>query len=166
MVARCKRDTTRNGTSDSRSCLIIDGGTVTVMSQLAKASLDHLLGLWISTQIYGHMPPSSRCKRDTTRKWNPRFKELLDYRSGHGDCDVPVSQGKFGLWVSTHRQAYRAGSLVQDRINRLNSIGFKWRRTEDWDIRFQELIQYKAQQLQRTAEQGPLGRWYTRAVLV
>lgn len=68
---------------------------------------------------------------EKSEKWNERFKELLDFRSEHFDCDIPVSQGKLGLWVSTQHQAYMTGSLAQGRINRLNSIGFKWRQTED-----------------------------------
>ena len=45
-------------------------------------------------------------------KWNERFKELFDYRWGHGDCDVPVSQGKLdhllGLWISTQIYGHNA----------------------------------------------------------
>ena len=34
---------------------------------------------------------------------NARFKELLDYRSEHGNCDVPRRQGKLGNRVGTQR---------------------------------------------------------------
>ena len=81
-------------------------------------------------------------------QWNARFKELLAYKSAHGDCDVLASQGKLGRWVDHQRRAYRAGSLAQDRIDRLINIGFGWAFTNGplvpWETRFDELVKYKA----------------------
>ena len=129
------------------------------------------------------MPPSRKCRSSRTNapvslqdkrfggqmqnkhdeKWNTRFKELFDYRSQHDDCNVPVSQGKLGQWVSNQRRAYMAGSLVQDRINRLNNIGFKWSIVAPvpWETRFHELINYKAKHGDCNIPQsrGPLGTW-------
>ena len=100
------------------------------------------------------------------KKWNARFKELLDYRSQHGNCDVPVQRGKLGQWVSHQRRAYMAESLTQDRINRLSSIGFKWDMKEGWAIvrwetRFNELVKYKAKHGDCNVphRQGKLGQW-------
>ncbi|EJK69804.1 hypothetical protein THAOC_08901 [Thalassiosira oceanica] len=90
-------------------------------------------------------PEAYRHKHE--EKWNARFKELLGYKSGHGDCNVPYNQGKLGNWVSLQRSAYKAGSLAQDRIDRLSSIGFKWALQDPnvpWKTRFKELVQYKA----------------------
>ena len=97
-------------------------------------------------------------------EWNARFKELLDYRSEHGDCDVPVTQGKLGQWVRSQRRAYRAESLAQDRIDRLSSIGFKWKQkgpNVPWETRFDELVQYKAKHgdCDVPTKQGKLGTW-------
>jgi len=86
------------------------------------------------------------------RKWNTRFKELLSYRSEHGDCDVPARHGELGQWVHKQRGAYKAGSLAQGRIDRLNNVGFKWSlkkssrsySTVPWATRFNELVRYKA----------------------
>ena len=47
-----------------------------------------------------------RNKRD--EQWDTRFKELLDYRSEHGDSDVPKSQGKLGNWVKEQLQDWFA----------------------------------------------------------
>ena len=58
-------------------------------------------------------------------QWNAALKKLLSYRAEHGDCDVSFRQGKLGMWVSKQRKVYRAGSLAQDRIDQLDSIGFK-----------------------------------------
>ena len=60
------------------------------------------------------------------RAWETRFHELVQYKAKHGDCDVSTKQGKLGTWVGTQRESLQGGSLAQDRIDRLNSIGFKW----------------------------------------
>ena len=88
--------------------------------------------------------------KEAVPHWNARFKELLTYKSEHGDCNVPKRQGKLGRWVGGQRKSYMAGSLPQDRIDRLNIIGFKWALKEavstvPWDTRFEELIKYKAE---------------------
>ena len=105
-----------------------------------------------------------RQKRD--EQWNARFKELLEYRSEHGDCDVPQSQGKLGTWVNHQRTAYTAGSLSQDRIDRLSNIGFKWAFFErglkvPWETRFDELARYKTEHGDCNVPRGhgKLGTW-------
>ena len=65
-------------------------------------------------------------KAVSTVPWETRLNELIKYKSKHGDCDVPVRQGKLGMWVSNQRQYYMADLLSQDRIDRLSGIGFKW----------------------------------------
>ena len=100
----------------------------------------------------------TRNKRD--EQWDARCKELLEYRLEHGDCDVPNQRGKLGKWVSHQRTAYRAGLLEQDRIDRLNGIGFKWAITP-WETRLNELVRYKAKHgdCKVPASQGQLGSW-------
>ena len=61
-----------------------------------------------------------------TVPWETRFNELFQYKTKHGDCNVPSSQGKLGTWVRAQRKAYKANSLAQDRIDQLNGIGFNW----------------------------------------
>ena len=97
-------------------------------------------------------------------KWNARFEELLDYRSENGNCDVPVSRGKLGRWVHSQRALYSAGSLAQDRINRLSDIGFGWTLigpNVPWKDRFDELVQYKAEHgdCDVSTKKGKLGKW-------
>ena len=58
--------------------------------------------------------------------WETRFDELDKYKAKHGDCNVPARQGKLGRWVSKQRTVCKAGSLSQDRIDRLDGIGFNW----------------------------------------
>jgi len=98
--------------------------------------------------------------------WETRFDELVQYKTKHGDCNVPQRQGNLGIWVSYQRKVYMAGSLAQDRVDRLNSIGFKWSLMEKkqiqlWETRFHELVQYKAKHddCNVPRNQGQLGAW-------
>ena len=88
-----------------------------------------------------------RCGRKgkNAEQWNARFKELLTYKSEHGDCDVPTRRGQLGKWMGHQRSAYWAGSLAQDRIDQLSSIGFKWSidPSDQWNERFEELLNYR-----------------------
>ena len=102
-------------------------------------------------------------------QWNARFEELLSYRSEHGDCNVPQMQGKLGSWVRVQRRAYMADSLAQVRIDRLNSMGFKWALKEKgplvpWETRFKELVQYKTIHGDCNVPQkhGKLGTWVNK----
>ena len=98
--------------------------------------------------------------------WETRVNELIKYKAKHGDCDVPVRQGKLGMWVSNQRQCYMADSLSQDRIDRLSGIGFKWALKVKgpevpWETRFDQLVQYKANHgdCNIPTTQGQLGTW-------
>ena len=98
--------------------------------------------------------------------WETRFEELVQYKAKHGNCDVPKRQGELGQWVATQRAAYMANSIAQDRVNRLDSIGFKWAIRKPgsitpWETRFDELDKYKAKHgdCNVPARQGKLGRW-------
>ena len=96
--------------------------------------------------------------------WETRFNELVQYKTKSGHCNVPKSQGKLGTWASKQRIAYKANSLVQDRIDRLNNIGFKWAMTGPavpWETRFNQLVQYKTKSghCNVPQSQGQLGTW-------
>ncbi|EJK45784.1 hypothetical protein THAOC_35582 [Thalassiosira oceanica] len=74
--------------------------------------------------------PEKRDKLGTwasqTVPWETRFNELVQYKAKHGDCNVPESQGQLGRWVHRQRVAYKKNKLLQDRLDRLNDIGFDW----------------------------------------
>ena len=108
--------------------------------------------------------PGQRKRTHLDEQWNARFKELLSYRSEHGNCDVPARQGMLGSWVASQRKAYMAVSLAQNRIDRLGSIGFSWALKGPevpWGTRFNELVQYKAKHgnCNVPQKQGTLGTW-------
>ena len=94
--------------------------------------------------------------------WDWRYRELKQYRDEHGDCNVPESQGGLGKWVSRRRGEFKAGKLSDERIARLDSIGFVWDMLEqEWLDRFNELTDYKAENGDCNVPQcqDSLGRW-------
>jgi len=66
-------------------------------------------------------------------QWLHRFNELCAYKEEHGDTLVRSrSNDGLGAWVMTQKTAYREHcegkrSMPQERVDRLNSIGFVWR---------------------------------------
>ncbi|MDA9351098.1 helicase associated domain-containing protein [Gammaproteobacteria bacterium] len=61
--------------------------------------------------------------------WENGFTSLTTYYQRHGDCLVPVrwvdSNGfKLGTWV--HKQRSRKDDMSQQRLEKLNSLGFVW----------------------------------------
>ena len=86
--------------------------------------------------------------------WIERYEELKKYKKNNGHCSVPRKHGPLGTWVNTQRHVYRllkegkSARMADDRIQKLESVGFQWssqldRDTVQWDARFQELKKYK-----------------------
>lgn len=124
------------------------------------------LGPWVSTQrqLYKEgMLSHERIERLESigfawdffeARWYARFDELIMYREEHGNCNVNTNTGDpLGYWVSAQRKAYKKGSMSKDRINLLESVGFRWelsrqrnyvswRLEERWKTRYAELVRY------------------------
>jgi hypothetical protein len=114
--------------------------------------------------------------KDHKRKvWNERFDELKAYKEQHGNCNVPgrcKTHPQLGRWVETQRKQYHRymqakeqgktqsynfaiGMDEEDRISKLNEIGFEWsvrgskqttrkdRPKLSWDQRMVQLKAYK-----------------------
>ncbi|MBF0193187.1 MAG: Helicase associated domain protein [Magnetococcales bacterium] len=61
--------------------------------------------------------------------WEEMFVALTEYRDHHGDCLVPESytqNSELGWWVATQRKAKISGQLDQERVQRLDALGFIW----------------------------------------
>ena len=99
-------------------------------------------------------------------RWDSRFNELKQYKGEHGDCNVPRREGPLGTWVINQRSSYNKGTLSQERIKQLESIGFTWNPLEeDWVARFNDLKQYKDEHDNcnvNTQTGGPFGWWVDR----
>jgi len=105
-------------------------------------------------------------------KFETGFQETLCYKESKGDPNAPsdyeTSEGyKLGSWQGDQRKYYKKGMLSEDRIKRLEEIGFKWERLEEqFETGFQETLRYKestgdsnAPARYRTPEGYNLGNW-------
>lgn len=104
-------------------------------------------------------------------KWENKFQELTAFKKEHGHCNVPRSYSENPLlasWVAIQRTANKKGNLNQDRIKRLEKMGFKWVPHEaQWEEKYQELADYKKKYGNCNApficpENPPLGRWVSK----
>jgi hypothetical protein len=62
-------------------------------------------------------------------EWDQMLGELKTFKEMHGHCNVLDNQpldSKLAMWVRNQRQAKDKGNLSQDRIRRLEEIGFQW----------------------------------------
>jgi hypothetical protein len=81
------------------------------------------------------------------RQWMARYNELKAYKRKIGDCNVPQeyeANRQLGNWVSNQRGIYKNGKLADDRVAKLNELGFQWEVlvTEDWWTRYDQLVAY------------------------
>lgn len=94
--------------------------------------------------------------------WNRKYELLRSWKQENGHCQVPfsvmVNSSALGCWVANQREYYKnfivesSGKrmITQERIDKLNSIGFEWKyetlcsftKAEDeaWNQKF-ELLQ-------------------------
>ena len=60
--------------------------------------------------------------------WEEGYQKLVGFQKEWGHCLVPqgYKDKALGRWVGTQRQAYKKGRLSQERIKKLEAIGFQW----------------------------------------
>lgn len=124
---------------------------------------DKELGPWVSKQRFGKdkLPSEKIGKLDSIgfvwdaatandTNWNGMLEDLKKYKEENGNCRVPYRKKDYSQlanWVSRHRQLYKKGNLSEDRISKLNEVGFVWDATSDneakWNEQFEKLKQYK-----------------------
>jgi superfamily II DNA or RNA helicase len=100
--------------------------------------------------------------------WDEMFLVLSDYKRRQGHCNVPLlydENPKLGHWIMHQRVAKREERVSDDRIKRLNDLGFSWDPyAEAWNRRFAALVKYKTEHghcnvPKRDPKHGQLGRW-------
>jgi superfamily II DNA/RNA helicase len=104
--------------------------------------------------------------------WEIGYQEILKYKRKFGDANVPQSyktpEGfKLGSWLSEQRKDYKKGKLNNERIERLEDIGFICDQLYDaWERGYQEILKYKKQfgkvntsNKYKTPEGFNLGMW-------
>ncbi len=82
-------------------------------------------------------------------RWNEGFDHLIRYKERVGDCLVPesFSDGNYdlGRWVGKQRQTKKRGKLSDDRIAKLDQLGFIWDVNDfRWSTHFSALTEYKS----------------------
>ena len=58
-----------------------------------------------------------------------KFGQLVEFKMKHGHCAVPAgwSENKsLAIWVAVQRRQRKANQLSEERIKKLDSIGFIW----------------------------------------
>jgi hypothetical protein len=106
-------------------------------------SQDPDLGTWVITQRHHYVSGRISARRIVLLndidfvwdphdyKWNEMFDKLVLYREKHGSAMVPCrykDDPELAYWVLRQRRsnAEKRKSLSEERINRLDSIGFVW----------------------------------------
>lgn len=98
--------------------------------------------------------------------WEDRIEMLKRYKAEHGNLLIPIRykcNPSLGKFVHNTREQFKlfhhktkAGykkkcSLTEERIKQLDELGFVWstertkRQNDNWESRFEQLKQYKAQ---------------------
>ena len=107
----------------------------------ASYSENTTLGRWVAMIRYrrkvGELEPAFIAELD--RKgfcWSPKeqmwaslFRKLLAFRVRFKHCDVPATwAGDISLasWVARQRHLRKLGTLSEERISRLDEVGFRW----------------------------------------
>lgn len=61
--------------------------------------------------------------------WESKFAALVEYQQTHGHCrvsSISKDHASLGNWVRTMRGQRRRGKLREERIRRLDELGFEW----------------------------------------
>ena len=78
--------------------------------------------------------------------WEDRLRELRAYKKKYGHCNVPAGWPQYkslARWVAYHRNAKKRGVVREERIRRLDRLGFEWTPLVTiWNKRFTELADY------------------------
>lgn len=73
------------------------------------------------------------CRQKRTIDWEDRMQMLIAFKSENGHCMVPQNHPQLGAWVKWQREKYtlfkegKKNHFTQEKIDRLNAIGFVWR---------------------------------------
>ncbi|KAL7514863.1 hypothetical protein ACHAXN_012150 [Cyclotella atomus] len=79
-------------------------------------------------------PPNTKAVRPSTiaaanERWQEQYDKLVTFKQENGHCRVPCrykDDPDLGGWVKFQREKYKRGSMIEDRIELLNAIGFTW----------------------------------------
>lgn len=114
------------------------------------------LGTWVNTQRFtkAQLTPERRKRLDslgfnwepTNELWEEGFRHLQTFSAREGHCRIPVQHIEngfnLGRWAATQRSKRK--TLTQERLDRLESLGFTWDvLANKWQERFSLLLKFK-----------------------
>ena len=100
--------------------------------------------------------------------WRRMFQKLSDFHSKHGTADVPRNweeDAELGRWVNTQRNRLKRGTILEEEIGKLNSLGFEWNPLDaHWDKMYASLIDFSSEHghcrvPRGSKEYGELSAW-------
>ena len=103
--------------------------------------------------------------------WSHRFRQLREFKAKHGALSMPRTyrtkdDWSLQWWMVEQRRAKRKGRLSEEKIGRLDELGFEWQRRNGWTHGFKELEAYAREhgdicvpQRYQTAGGFKLGKW-------
>jgi len=106
-----------------------------------------------------------------TANWEALFQALVAFKENQGHCGVPrrwSENPQLGRWVSYQRHVYKKGRLSEERVARLEALGFEWDPVRaDLEEMFRALVAFKGKQGHCNvpfswSENPELGRWVPR----
>ena len=123
-----------------------DGQREEILSAVHQGEEAHADASTILTSSRRHRKPSE----SSVASFETRFQELLKYREMHGHTRVPKREGRLGSWVNKLRQ--RKDRLHEQRLERLNEIGFCWDASDDKRRKLQPQWWRQLESLRKTQE--------------
>ena len=122
----------------------------------AESMAESLRAKQDATEFEDESDDESRSSPDDD-PWSIMYRQLREYRMIHGDCNVPQKSGdniKLGTWVNNQKIKYRnvktgknGTRISQERINKLDSIGFNWGKAypppKSWEESFADLKKFR-----------------------
>ena len=93
---------------------------------------------------------ATACIETLGQSWDERLGELAVFRAQHGHTQVnrrSPEVRQLGNWVGIQRKSFNQGCLSENRIARLNELGFDWNPFESkWERYFATLAEFYAAQ--------------------
>ena len=108
-------------------------------------------------------------EENKNENWNKMYRILCDYKNTFGNTTIPAKMVydsvSLGSWCMCQRVAYNAGTLSEERLEKLQSIGFSFDPKEDeWNRRYEQYKRYIKQNgndilIETDFEGEHLGKW-------
>lgn len=91
---------------------------------------------------------AATCIENIGSLWDERLGQLKAYKDAYDHCNVPAKwpgNPSLGNWVRSQRRQYKIDELSEERVKKLEGLGFSWALHEDlWEEKYSELENYKS----------------------